>query len=206
MNAQGRKWLLTINNPIDAGFSHERIVDLVGTMTTVSYFCLVDEVGEQGTYHTHLFLYSEAPIRFNTLKRRFPTAHIDKAYGSCMENRTYLLKEGVWAESEKAQTTVEGTFFEHGELPSEREEANNSDILKLLDSVEDGESVRQILKVLPKYALQAKNIAVLQNEYYAEQYISKIRDVSVIYIVDIDGTFDRSYIYSEEESVCRVTN
>lgn len=206
MNAQGRKWLITINNPIDAGFDHERIIDLVGTMTTVSYFCLVDEVGERGTFHTHVFLYSEAPIRFNTIKKRFPTAHLDKCYGSCQENRAYIAKEGVWEGTDKAKTTVAGSFCEYGELPTEKEETNDSDILKLLNSVEDGDSVRQILKELPKYALQAKNIATLQNEYYAEQFCSVVRDMTVIYILDADGTFDRSFIYSEEESVCRVTN
>lgn len=207
MNVQGRKWLLTINNPRDAGFDHNRIIDLVATMTTVKYFCLSDEIGDKGkTPHTHVFIYSEAPIRFTTIKKRFPTAHIDKCYGSCKENRDYISKEGAWADSDKADTSVKGSFFEHGKLPTEKEESNNTELIQILDSIECGASVRDILKEKPNYALKSKNLSNLQTEYYAKQFGSIVREVEVVYIYDIDGTFDRNYIYAEEDSVCRITN
>ena len=53
---QSRKWLLTINNPQDHGMSHNEIIDCAQKFNPY-YMCLADEIGEEGTYHTHLFLY-----------------------------------------------------------------------------------------------------------------------------------------------------
>ena len=58
-------------------------------------------------------------MRFSTIKGRFPTAHIEKAYGSTKDNRDYIRKEGRWAETDKAETSVAGTFEEWGNLPAE---------------------------------------------------------------------------------------
>ena len=56
-------------------------------------------------------------MRFGTVKKRFPTAHIDKATGTSKEIRDYVCKQGKWADTDKAQTSVEGTFKEFGTLP-----------------------------------------------------------------------------------------
>ena len=53
---------------------------------------MADEISITGTPHTHLFIFSESPIRFTTLKNRFPIAHIEKSYGTCKENKDYILK------------------------------------------------------------------------------------------------------------------
>ena len=112
-NTQARKWLLTINNPLSCGLDHDRLVELL-QLFCPDYFCLADEIASTGTYHTHVFLYSASPIRFGTIKNRFPTAHIDKASGTAAENRDYIRKEGKWAETAKVQTSVAGTFLEFG--------------------------------------------------------------------------------------------
>lgn len=77
-----------------------------------AYSCMADEIATTGTYHTHIFLYSPSPMRFSTIKGRFPTAHIEKAYGSAKDNRDYIRKEGRWAETDKAETSVADTFEE----------------------------------------------------------------------------------------------
>ena len=97
---QGRKYNLTFNNPLDMipPMSHDEIKKLVGTLGSVSYWCLADEIGlNEHTPHTHLYLYSASPIRFSTIKKRFPQAHIELAYGDSQENRDYILKEGKWS-------------------------------------------------------------------------------------------------------------
>ena len=100
-NTQSRKWMLTINNPADHGFTHEKII-ATANLFRPRYFCMGDEIGEQGTYHTHVFIYSESPMRFSTVKNRFVTAHIEKSYGNCQENRDYIRKEGKWKDTKKA--------------------------------------------------------------------------------------------------------
>ena len=90
--------MITINNPQTCGLDHNRILELLQLFR----LCLADEIAGTGTYHTHIFLYSHSPMRFGTVKRRFPPAHIDKANGTAQENRDYIRKEGKWAETAKA--------------------------------------------------------------------------------------------------------
>ena len=52
-----RKWQLTINNPLDHGYAHKEIIDKLSNIIKLNYWCMCDEVGENGTYHTHIFLY-----------------------------------------------------------------------------------------------------------------------------------------------------
>ena len=68
--AQSRKWLLTINNPLDHGMTHDEIIDRAQKFNP-DYVCLADEVGASGTLHTHVYLYSSSPMRFGTVKKRF---------------------------------------------------------------------------------------------------------------------------------------
>ena len=73
-NAQSRKWMLTINNPQACELDHDRIREIL-SLFSPDYFCLADEIATTGTYHTHIFLYSASPIRFNTVKNRFDEAN-----------------------------------------------------------------------------------------------------------------------------------
>lgn len=104
-NPQSRKWMLTINNPQDCGLDHDGMTALL-RLFCPDYFCMADEIAKTGTFHTHIFLYSRSPIRFSTLKNRFPTAHVEKAMGSAADNRAYIRKEGKWLTDEKAETSV----------------------------------------------------------------------------------------------------
>ena len=99
-NPQSRKWMLTINNPQDCGLDHSGMQSLLNLFCP-DYFCLADETATTGTFHTHIFIYSKSPIRFSTLKNRFPTAHIEKALGSAKDNRDYIRKEGRTARNPK---------------------------------------------------------------------------------------------------------
>ena len=159
---QSRKWQLTINNPQDHGMTHDEIIDRAQKFNP-SYMCLADEIGEQGTYHTHVFFCSSSPMRFSTVKKRFPTAHIDKAYGTAQENRDYIRKEGKWAESRKSETSVEGTFKEFGELPDEASEKSPK-YARLLQCVKDGMSNKEILAIDPSFAFHLEHIDKLRQD------------------------------------------
>ena len=141
---QSRKWQLTINNPQAHGMTHDVIIDRAQKFNP-DYFCMADEIGACGTYHTHVYLYSTSPMRFGTLKKRFPTAHIEKAIGTSQENRDYMRKEGKWAETAKAETRVEGTFKEFGVLPNEASEKSPK-MAQLMQDVKDGYSSTEIIE------------------------------------------------------------
>ena len=55
-DSQSRKWQLTINNPVEKGFTHEKLNSILASMSSVIYYCMADETGENQTYHTHVFL------------------------------------------------------------------------------------------------------------------------------------------------------
>ncbi len=205
-NPQSRKWMLTINNPTAYGFTHDRIIETLHLFNP-GYACLGDEIGENGTYHTHIFLYSPSPIRFSTLKHRFSIAHIEKAYGTAEANRDYVTKSGKWKETKKAETTVEGTFYEYGHMPAPAAEASpaKAELLELLDK---GLSTEEIVRTHPQHAFQIRNIALLREELTTGKYRKEFRDVKVHYLYGDTGTGKTSSIYKKHgaENICRITD
>lgn len=88
-----RKYQLTINNPVDKNISHEQIKQSIGTFSNCLYWCMADEVGENGTSHTHVYLTFRNTVEFSAIKQRFYEAHIEGAQGSNQENRDYIKKK-----------------------------------------------------------------------------------------------------------------
>ena len=85
-----RKYQLTINNPAAHGLTHECIKEIIIGFTGLEYWCMCDEVGKEGTPHTHVYVVSKNAIMFSTLQKRFYGAHIEPANGSNQENRDYI--------------------------------------------------------------------------------------------------------------------
>ncbi len=205
-NPQSRKWMLTINNPQDWGLDHSGMQRLL-SLFCPDYFCLADEIATTGTFHTHIFIYSKSPIRFSTLKNRFPTAHIEKAFGSAKDNRDYIRKEGKWLEDKKAETSVVGSFYEFGLIPSECEERDPK-MYKLLQNVKDGLSTTEIIDESPNFAFKSRDIDTLREAYRAEQYMSQNRKLTVTYLYGATGTGKTSGIYKKHPAteICRITD
>ena len=98
-NSQRNAYQLTINNPLDYGFDHLTIKKtLVENFTTLRYFCMADEIGKEGTPHTHLYVYFNSRVRFSTVKKNFPSAHIEPAHGNIESNISYVKKNGSFRE------------------------------------------------------------------------------------------------------------
>ncbi|MCR4693178.1 MAG: viral replication protein [Firmicutes bacterium] len=205
-NSQSRKWILVINNPNECEFTHERICEIMMKFFP-DYFCMADEVAKTGTFHTHIFIYSHSPIRFSTLKNRFPIAHIEKAIGSAKQNRDYILKTGKWENDEKAETSVEGSFYEYGTLPKEREE-NNPKMSMLIENIRGGKQTSEIIEDAPEFAFRIRDIDALRQVLNAEKYLSENRDLYVTYIFGASGTGKTRSIYKKHNAkdICRITN
>lgn len=76
---------LTINNPVDHGFSHEEIKSkLINDFTTLKYFCMTDEKGTCD--HTHIYVVFTSRVRLSKVKKSFPCAHIEVAHGTAQQN------------------------------------------------------------------------------------------------------------------------
>ena len=205
-NSQGRKWLITVNNPKAIGLNHEAIKEILIKFSP-SYYCMADEIATTGTEHTHIFILSDSPIRFSTLKNRFPMAHIDKAYGSAVENREYVCKEGKWADTDKAETSIPGTFVEWGHLPSEREEKAPL-MARIIEDVSSGKSTTEIITDNPKLAFRIQDINILRQTLLAEKYAKEMRQLEVTYLYGASGVGKTYGIFQRfpAESICRITN
>ena len=205
-DTQSRKWTLVINNPEEHGFTTERIIELLHLFNP-DYFCMAEEIASSGTHHIHIFLYSHSPIRFGTVKNRFPTAHIEPVRGSCRENRDYIRKEGKWADTAKAETRVEGTFVEFGKLPTEVQEKAPK-MAQVLQDVEDGKSTKEIIRENPNFAFKVRDIDSLRETLVSDQFRYENREVKVHYLYGDSGTGKTKSIYEAHPAadICRITD
>ena len=205
-NSQSRKWALVINNPSEAGLDHSAIKEILQRFSP-AYYCMADETASTGTYHTHLFFYAPSPVRFATIKNRFPTAHIEKAYGTVQENRAYIRKEGRWADTDKAETSVLGTFEEWGEAPPERAE-KHPEMFRLVQNIRDGLTTTEIIDDNPAMAFRVRDIDLLRQTLTAEKYAVENRPLQVSYLYGVSGAGKTRSIYSTHDprSIYRVTN
>ncbi len=203
---QSRRWLLTINNPQVCGLDHAEIIDRLQKFNP-KYFCMADEIASTGTYHTHAYVYSPSPMRFGTMKRRFPPAHIDKPEGTSQQIREYIRKEGKWADTDKAETRVEGTFYEYGEMPTPESEIAPK-MSQLLQEIEDGVDTPQIIRNNPNFGFKVKEISSLRALLMSEQFRTENRDIRVHYLYGDTGTGKTRGILEKHpaQDVCRITN
>ena len=204
---KSRKWLLTINNPKEHGLSHEEIKVILSKLKNLTYWCMCDEIGKNNTYHTHLFIYKTTQITFQTIKNKFPTAHIDYCRGTCAENRNYIRKEGDYANTDKAETNLKDTFEEMCEMPEEHQGRRN-DLHTLYGLIKDGCSNYDILESNPEYMLQLDKIEQCRQIVKNEHYKNTFRELEVFYHFGKTGKGKTRYVMEKYgyENVCRVTD
>lgn len=204
--AQYRKYMLTIQNPLERGYSHEMIRDILASMN-VTYWCMADEIAGTEMPHTHVFLYRKGAIRVDTIQKKFPRVHFDACQGTCSEARAYIRKEGKWAETEKAETSVPGTYEEGGTMPSEREEGGIRDA-DLIDAIEAGLSTAEIIRRSSKYVFRAADIDLLRQTLIADRYRTQDREITIHYLFGptSSGMIGSIYASHPAAEICRITN
>lgn len=206
-DSRSRKWQITINNPIDKGYTHDKIVEILKEFKSIVYYCMSDEIGEAGTYHTHIFIAASSGIRFSTLLNRFEKCHFEMANGNCQQNRDYVFKEGKWSNDKKAETNLKDTHLEFGELPVERQGKRN-DLDDLYDMIKSGMTTLEIVEVNPSYMLYLDKIDKLRMQLRAQQFKVSDRNVSVVYVFGLPGVGKTSGILNAygRENCYRVTD
>ena len=176
---QSRKWQITINNPAKKGLSHDALKELLSQIKPVQYYCMSDEMGS--THHTHIYICCMSPVRFSTLKNKFPTAHIELARGTSIQNRDYVFKEGKWEKDKKHETNLRDTHEEYGEMPIERQGARN-DLADLYDMIKQGASDYEILDSNPEYLNHIERMEKVRQTIYRDLYKKRFRELDVTYI------------------------
>ena len=204
-DSQSRKWQITINNPLDKGYDHARIVEELAKIKSCVYWCMSDEIGS--THHTHIYIACSSAVRFSTLKNRFNGAHLEIAHGSSLQNMEYVFKAGKWLKDKKHETNLPDTHEEYGEVPVERKGARN-DLSDLYDMIKQGMTNFEIIEECPDYMLQLDKIERVRQTVKEESFKNTFRQIETIYIWGITGAGKTRGIMEQYgyENVFRVTD
>lgn len=179
---------LTINAPLEKGYTHEHIVEIIrSNFKTISYFCMADEEGSM--YHTHIYVVFTSRVRFSMVKRYFPEAHIEKCRGSVSDNVNYIKKSGKWElDDNKQEKKIEGTFEEYGTQPPDSK-GRRSDMSELYQMILDNMTNAEILATNQDYILQIDKLDKIRTTILTERFKETVRlDLEVIYISGATGT------------------
>lgn len=206
-NSASRKYQLTINNPKEHGFDHDRIKATLEGWPSVAYWCMCDEVGAEGTYHTHLYVVFPNAVMFSTIQKRFYGAHIEPAMGTHQENRDYVRKEGKWAEDAKKETNLPDTFEEFGEMPFDRgEKVKQAE--EIYGMIKDGHSNAEILEKFPSAMTKLGHLEQTRQTILEDLYKKEFRELDVTYLYGEAGTGKTRSVMEKYgyENVYRITN
>lgn len=219
---QSRKWNLTINEPIEKGWSHEKLNNTLQEIASMVYFCMGDEVGENETFHTHIYFVTKNPKPFTTVKNFFPEAHIESPDGTSQQNRDYIFKDGAkfnknpetgeydYTDSQgkkHAGTHYDSSNEEWGELPQERQGAR-TDIADLYEMIKDGYSDFEIMETNPNYMMNLEKIERARQTYRDSLFSDSKRDVETTYIWGVTGAGKTRYVVEKYgySNIYRVTD
>mgnify|MGYP001384038887 CR=1 FL=1 len=198
---QSRKWQLTFNNPVDHGWTHDKIVEALEDITSVVYWCMCDEIGHEGTYHTHLFIAFQNPKLFTVLANKFPNQHRENVHGTSQQNRDYILKDG-----EKFNKQPDGsydyvddkgvrhhgvnfsdTFLEWGEMPREHQ-GKSKDVDRIYSMLKDGASNLEIVDAVPSAMLNLEKVERTRSMLRDSEFANSWRKLEVTYIFGKTGS------------------
>lgn len=206
-NRRSRKYQLTFNNPEKhKNSSHKAIQEKLSAWDNLIYWCMCDEIGKSP--HTHLFVQFKNPVYFSSLKKAFPSAHIEEAQGTAEENRAYIRKEGKWENTEKESTNLKETFEERGVMPKTGQGKRN-DLANLYQMIKDGYSNVEILEANPDNILNLQHIDKARLEILGNRYKAERRTGLIVTYVSGNTGFGKSrYILDShgDSNVYRVTD
>ena len=202
MAAQSRKWLITINNPLEHGFDHARIKDELHSFSNLLYFCMCDEEGDEcETLHTHVYFVLRSPAPWDRVQKYFPNFHRDIAFGTSSDNRAYVLKDGEkfhkqenghydYTDSSGKQhigINYSSTFEEDGELPQEHQgKSKDADII--VSMIQSGATNAEIVDAVSSAFRDIEKIERTRSMFRDAQFANSWRDLTVTYIFGKTGS------------------
>lgn len=198
---QSRKWQLTANNPLLHGWTHEKIIEGIESIASVLYWCMCDEIGQEGTLHTHIFIVFRNPKLHTVLENVFPGIHRENVKGTSQQNRDYVLKDGekynkqpdgtydyVDSQGKRHTGTNYGdTFVEWGELPHEQQ-GKSRDVEKILALLQDGADNAEIVLNVPGAMMNLDKIERTRSMFRDKLFSETWRDLDVVYIFGQTGS------------------
>lgn len=199
MAKQARQWQLTINNPEEKGLNNEKILDICKMLKGLVYYYAAPETGEkEGTPHIHCFLCYSHGVRFTTLKRKFPEAHIESVEGTVNDNIRYISKSQP--DSSK--------ILEWGIRPKSVKKSRH-DIDDIYEWIKEGKTNSEIMELYPPALRMLSDLDRARTAYLCDKYKKERRiDMIVTYVYGATGKGKTRAILDEygDDKVNRVTD
>lgn len=219
---QSRKWQITFNNPLDHGWTHDAIKQILSSVRGKSlYWCLCDEVGDEcETLHTHLFLYRKSPFSAATLQNMFPNMHRERCHGTPAENRAYILKDGEkfhkdgsghYNFTDSGGKLHEGinysdTFEESGDCPEEHQGVSSNDDV-VVDLIRQGASDEEIIESVSSAYKNLEKIDRVRSIMRDSKFRETWRELEVVYMFGKTGSGKTRSVMEKYNYQCyRVTD
>ena len=207
IDKQSYMYQLTINNPIEKGYTHDNIKSkIIDNFRTITYFCMADEMG--ATFHTHIFIVFTSRVRWSKIKRHFSDVHIESCKGSVSDNILYIKKEGKWLDDLKNDQKIDDSFEEFGTPPPDSK-GKRSDLSELYRMIQDNMSNSEIIHSNQDYILQIDKLDKIRNTILIDKYKDTLRlNLEVVYIFGATGTGKTRYVMENSgySNVYRVTD
>lgn len=192
-DTRSRSWFCVLNNPIEHGFSGEPqkvcddIVKLwVSNSETRSCACVYC-VSADGLHHCHIVLEDNKIMRFSSVKKIFPSMHIEPTKGNKSQAEDYINKVGIW--EEKGEKILAKSI--HGEIKGKQGKRN--DLYMIQDFLNDGLTPKQIISQDFKYW---RYESLIKKAYFQKRFEETpiIRNVKVFWHVGESGT-GKTHVY-----------
>jgi len=141
-SGNSRGWRITWNNVSDEHLREAK--DNLEHSTNVRYACGQLEVGGNcGTRHWEAYVEFTGPRSLQYVRKLFPGAHAEQRRGTPTECRVYCSKD---------ETSVGGTFWEHGTIPQEKGAGKRNDLVAVRERFRNGAKVSDIYEEYPGVA------------------------------------------------------
>ena len=222
VRVQSRKWQITINNPLEHGFDHDRIKESLGKLKGLVYWCMCDEEGDEcETRHTHIYVQTRSAITADRVNNLFPNFHREKVHGTAKENRAYVFKDGDkfnkdetghYSYQDSGGRLHEGINFsdtaeEAGELPDEHQgKSSYADLI--VNMIREGASDTDIVDTVSSAYCKLEHIQQTRSMFRSERFKKEWRDLHVVYIFGKTGLGKTRSVMDAHgyENVFRVTD
>ncbi|MEI3169023.1 MAG: hypothetical protein V8S58_14620 [Lachnospiraceae bacterium] len=103
----------------------------------ILYWCMADEIGEE-EHITRIFICMVSmPFALRPSRKNLMVDILKMAKGTAQQNKDYVAKDGKWLNDRKHETCVDGSFYEIGECPVERQGKRN-DLDDLYAMIKEG--------------------------------------------------------------------
>ncbi|MDR1563784.1 MAG: hypothetical protein LBS74_02395 [Oscillospiraceae bacterium] len=182
-----RSWFCVFNNPREHGFkgTEQEICDAVADLwlmdnpqrTCAVIYC----VSADGLEHCHVVLEDTKTMRFSTVKKVYPSMHIEPTKGNKEQAEDYINKRGKW--EEKGEKVLAKT--QHGEIKGVQGQRRDIEIIS--EMLEAGKTPREILELsFGNYRYETS----IRKAYFAkrDKETPFMRDLEVYYHVGESGS------------------